>query len=92
MLLSGGTCANNSFISPHAFSLSAITAKASAIFCRGYYTRSVLAAWDWDGRELKSRWVFDTNDPQWASYARQGNHNLRVADVDGDGCDEITYG
>ena len=66
--------------------------KASAIFCRGYYTRSVLAAWDWDGRELKSRWVFDTNDPQWASYAGQGNHNLRVADVDGDGCDEITYG
>jgi rhamnogalacturonan endolyase len=66
--------------------------KASAIFCRGYYTRSVLAAWDWDGHELKSRWVFDTNDPQWASYAGQGNHNLRVADVDGDGCDEITYG
>lgn len=66
--------------------------KASAIFCRGYYTRSVLAAWDWNGRELKSRWVFDTNDPQWASYAGQGNHNLRVADVDGDGCDEITYG
>ena len=66
--------------------------KASAIFCRGYYTRSVLAAWDWDGRRLKSRWVFDTNTPQWASYAGQGNHNLRVADVDGDGCDEITYG
>ncbi|MBO7538086.1 MAG: rhamnogalacturonan lyase [Prevotella sp.] len=66
--------------------------KASAIFCRGYYTRSVLAAWDWDGKELKSRWVFDTNNPEWASYAGQGNHNLRVADVDGDGCDEITYG
>ena len=66
--------------------------KASAIFCRGYYTRSVLTAWDWDGRELKARWVFDTNNPEWASYAGQGNHNLRVADVDGDGCDEITYG
>jgi len=65
---------------------------ASAVFCRGYYTRSVLAAWDWDGRELKQRWVFDTNNPQWASYAGQGNHNLRVADVDGDGWDEITYG
>lgn len=65
---------------------------ASAVFCRGYYTRSVLAAWDWNGRELKQRWVFDTNNPQWASYAGQGNHNLRVADVDGDGWDEITYG
>ena len=65
---------------------------ASAIFCRGYYTRSVIAAWDWDGRELKNRWTFDTNEPQWRSYAGQGNHNLRVADVDGDGFDEITYG
>ena len=64
----------------------------SAIFCRGYYTRSVIAAWDWDGHELKSRWTFDTDTPEWASYAGQGNHNLRVADVDGDGYDEITYG
>ena len=66
--------------------------KASGIFCRGYYTRTVIAAWDWDGHELKNRWTFDTNEPEWASYAGQGNHNLRVADVDGDGCDEITYG
>ena len=64
----------------------------SAVFCRGYYTRSVLAAWDWDGRELRQRWVFDTDEPRWAAYAGQGNHNLRVADVDGDGLDEITYG
>lgn len=64
----------------------------SAIFCRGYYTRSVIAAWDWDGHELKSRWTFDTNNPEWRSYAGQGNHNLRIADVDGDGLDEITYG
>ena len=66
--------------------------RASGIFCRGYYTRTVIAAWDWDGRELKNRWTFDTKEPEWASYAGQGNHNLRVADVDGDGCDEIIYG
>ena len=65
---------------------------ASGIFCRGYYTRTVIAAWDWDGKQLHNRWVFDTNNPEWASYAGQGNHNLRIADVDGDGCDEITYG
>lgn len=65
---------------------------ASGIFCRGYYTRSVIAAWDWDGRTLKNRWTFDTNDKKWNSYAGQGNHNLRIADVDGDGYDEITYG
>ena len=66
--------------------------RPSAIFCRGYYTRSVIAAWDWDGHELTNRWTFDTNVPEWRSYAGQGNHNLRVADVDGDGYDEITYG
>lgn len=65
---------------------------ASGIFCRGYYTRTVIAAWDWDGKKLKEHWVFDTNSPEWHSYAGQGNHNLRIADVDGDGCDEITYG
>lgn len=66
---------------------------ASAVFCRGYYTRTVIAAWDWDGHELTSRWVFDTAaSPTLAPYAGQGNHNLRIADVDGDGKDEITYG
>ena len=65
---------------------------ASAIFCRGYYTRTVIAAWDWDGKKLHSCWTFDTLNTQWADYAGQGNHNLRIADVDGDGCDEITYG
>ena len=64
----------------------------SAIFCRGYYTRSVLAAYDFDGKDLNVRWVFDTNDPDKRRYAGQGNHNLRIGDVDGDGCDEITYG
>lgn len=64
----------------------------SVVMCRGYYTRSVLAAWDWDGKTLHQRWVFDTDDARWRDYAGQGNHNLRVADVDGDGCDEITYG
>ena len=72
---------------------------ASAIFCRGYYTRTVLAAWDWDGHELRQHWVFDTNKPgagkdgkPHSTYAGQGNHNLRIADVDSDGCDEIIYG
>lgn len=66
---------------------------ASAVFCRGYYTRSVLAAWDFDGKRLTSRWVFDTQSSDTLrSYAGQGNHNLRVADFDADGCDEIIYG
>lgn len=64
----------------------------SVVMCRGYYTRTVLAAFDWDGKELTQRWVFDSNDPGEEGYAGQGNHNLRVGDVDGDGCDEIVYG
>ena len=81
--------------SHHISHLSPLTShllKPSAIFCRGYYTRTVIATWDWDGQELKQRWTFDTNQPEWLPYAGQGNHNLRVADVDGDGYDEITYG
>lgn len=66
--------------------------RPSVVMCRGYYTRAVLAAFDFDGKELKTRWVFDTNQPEWSSYAGQGNHNLRVGDVDGDGMDEIAYG
>lgn len=64
----------------------------SVVMCRGYYTRTVLAAFDWDGKELKEHWVFDSNNPGCEDYAGQGNHNLRVGDVDGDGCDEIIYG
>lgn len=66
--------------------------RPSAVMTRGYYTRSVLAAYDWDGKDLKVKWVFDSNTPGNEAYAGQGNHNLRVADVDGDGCDEIIYG
>ncbi|MBK1834812.1 hypothetical protein [Roseibacillus ishigakijimensis] len=65
---------------------------ASVVMCRGYYTRSVLAAWDLVDGELHLRWIFDSNDAGNSSYAGQGNHNLSVADVDGDGRDEIIYG
>lgn len=66
--------------------------RPSVVMCRGYYTRAVLAAFDWDGKNLTQRWVFDSNQPGNEGYAGQGNHNLRVGDVDGDGCDEIIYG
>jgi lysophospholipase L1-like esterase len=67
--------------------------RPSAVMCRGYYTRATLAAWDWDGKELKLRWFFDSHsDPSLAAWDGQGNHNLRAADVDGDGSDEIIYG
>ncbi len=63
----------------------------SVVMCRGYYGRTVLAAWDWRGGKLTSRWVFDTKDGA-NPYSGMGNHNLTVADVDADGKDEIVYG
>ena len=32
----------------------------SAIFARGYYTRSTVAAYDWDGEALTQRWFVDS--------------------------------
>nr|WP_319399821.1 autotransporter-associated beta strand repeat-containing protein [uncultured Carboxylicivirga sp.] len=66
--------------------------KPSIVMTRGYYTRSVLSAWDWDGTNLTQRWIFDSNTPGNGAYYGQGNHNLSVADVDEDGKDEIIYG
>lgn len=66
--------------------------KPSLVMCRGYYTRSVLVAYDLNNGNLTKRWTFDTREGTYSDYAGQGNHNLSVADVDGDGKDEIVYG
>ena len=64
----------------------------SIVMCRGYYTRSVLVAYSFDGENLTKLWTFDTDEHTNAAYAGQGNHNVVVADVDADGYDEIVYG
>ncbi len=78
--------------------------RPSVIMARGYYGRTVLAAWDWrpvNGQsQLTSRWVYDTgrsngNGFPWAGsnpFNGQGYHSLSIADVDHDGKDEIVYG
>jgi len=65
--------------------------RPSAIFSRGYYTRSVIAAWDYRNGSLTQRWVFDSNSAG-STYEGRGNHNLSIADVDNDGKQEILFG
>ena len=75
------------------------TGLPSAIFGRGVYARSVIEAWDYRDGKLTRRWRFDTKssgkgkdgNPN-SAYAAQGNHSLNVADLDGDGFDEVMYG
>ena len=68
--------------------------RPSIVMCRGYYTRTVLVAWNWRDGRLTRVWTFDSDDgtPGNRAYRGQGNHNLSVGDVDADGKDEIVYG
>jgi hypothetical protein len=65
----------------------------SIIEARGYYTRSVIVAWDYRNGALTRKWTFDSNSSTNGSkWTDQGDHQLSIADVDGDGKDEVIYG
>jgi hypothetical protein len=68
--------------------------RPSLVMCRGYYTRAVLAAWNWRDGKLSHLWTFDSDDGTAGieTYRAQGNHGIGAGDVDGDGRDEIVYG
>ncbi len=63
----------------------------SAVFVRGWYGRCALTAYDWRNGKLNRRWIFDSKNAA-NPYSGMANHNLAVADVDGDGKDEICVG
>lgn len=72
----------------------------SLIICRGYYNgrssykgQTVLTAMDYNAGVLTKKWTFRAvQDGLNSTYSGQGNHNLSIGDVDGDGRDEILYG
>ena len=89
----------------------------SGIFSRGYYGYAFIWAVDFDGKEIKQRWLhastaknsytrYGATSAEKKSYVARtstagegrntmfanGNHNLSIADVDGDGKDEIIWG
>ena len=66
---------------------------ASIFLARGIYTRHKMIAYDVNPatHELTERWRWTCNTSGSPWYG-QGNHNYSIADVDGDGCDEIIYG
>ncbi|WP_157492891.1 rhamnogalacturonan lyase [Echinicola pacifica] len=68
--------------------------RPSLIMSRGYYTRTVIAAWNWRDGDLTEVWTFDSHegDAENRKYAGQGYHSLAVADVDEDGKDEVIFG
>ncbi|MCC8160494.1 MAG: Ig-like domain-containing protein [Oscillospiraceae bacterium] len=64
----------------------------SIIMCRGYYKAAVIRAYNWDGSTLTMQWQYVGSSSGESSLYGQGNHNLSIGDIDGDGCDEIVYG
>lgn len=46
----------------------------SAVFARGYYTRTTVVAYDWDGKRLKERWYVDSGHVPLTNPFNDGPH------------------
>lgn len=64
----------------------------SAVFGRGYYSRSALTAYNVVNGRLQEYWAYDTGHNSSAAGYANGNHHILAADVDGDGRQEVVVG
>jgi hypothetical protein len=64
--------------------------RPSIIMGRGFYARTALSAWNWRDGALTRLWTADSK--LGTAYDKQGAHSWAVADVDGDGTQEIITG
>ncbi|MFS0724669.1 S-layer homology domain-containing protein [Paenibacillus sp. 1P07SE] len=62
----------------------------TVIEVRGHYGPHFVAAYQWLDGEIEEVWTFALAD--WNAGSNQGNHNLKVADVDHDGYSEVVLG
>lgn len=63
----------------------------SVLVVRGTYGLMKVDAWTLKNRKLEKLWRW-TNERAPFKYQGQGQHSIKVADIDGDGCDEILNG
>lgn len=68
----------------------------SMILGRGYYFKSSIGAYNWDGKNITLLWRREdkgwTDEKGNPTMYKAGAHSLSVADVDNDGYDEVIYG
>jgi hypothetical protein len=63
----------------------------SLLVIRGIYGLMRMDAWYLHDKQLHKAWSWSNQTSGW-KYQGQGQHNIHVADIDGDGCDEILNG
>jgi rhamnogalacturonan endolyase len=63
----------------------------SVLVIRGIYGLMKMDAWYLRDKKLHKAWSWSNQTSGW-KYQGQGQHNIHVADIDGDGCDEILNG